>query len=77
MVNLVRYDRVYVRTYLYFLKTYRNILPSLVAEAVKNPPTMRETRVWSLGREDPLEKEIATHSSIFASEIPWTEELVG
>ena len=38
-------------------------------------PTMWETRVWSLGREDPLEKEMATHSSILAWKIPWTEEL--
>ena len=35
---------------------------------------MRETRVWSLGQEDPLEKEMATHSSILAWRIPWTEE---
>ena len=35
---------------------------------------MQETRVWSLGWEDPLEKEIASHSSILAWEIPWTEE---
>ena len=40
---------------------------------VKNPPTMQETRVQSLGREDSLEKETATHSSIIAWEIPWTE----
>ena len=38
---------------------------------------MQETQVQSLGREDPLEKEIATHSSILASEMPGTEELVG
>ena len=42
---------------------------------VKNPPVNREMQVWSLGEEDPLEKEIATHSSILAWEIPWTEEL--
>ena len=42
--------------------------------AVKNPPVMQETRVQSLGQEDPLEKEIATHSSILAWRIPWTEE---
>ena len=36
---------------------------------------MQKTWVWSLGREDPLEKEMATHASIFAWEIPWTEEL--
>ena len=41
---------------------------------VKNPPAKQETQVHSLGQEDPLEKEIATHSSILAWEIPWTEE---
>ena len=41
---------------------------------VKHLPTMRETVVRSLGREDPLEKEIATHSSTLAWKIPWTEE---
>ena len=41
---------------------------------VKNLPAMQETRVQSLGREDPLEKEMATYSSILAWEIPWTEE---
>ena len=46
---------------------------SLVAQTVKRLPTMRETRVRSLGGEDPLEKEIASHSSIHAWEIPWTE----
>ena len=35
---------------------------------------MQETQVWSLGQEDPLEKEIATHSDTLAWEIPWTEE---
>ena len=47
---------------------------SLVAQMVKRLPTMRETWVLSLGREDPLEKEMATHSSIHAWKIPWTEE---
>ena len=41
---------------------------------VKNLPTMRETQVLSLSWEDPLEKEMATHSSIPAWRIPWTEE---
>ena len=41
---------------------------------VKNPPAMQERWVQSLGREDPLEREMATHSSIFAWEIAWTEE---
>ena len=40
----------------------------------KNLPSMQETRVWSLGQEDPLEKEMATHSNILAWRIPWTEE---
>ena len=47
---------------------------SLVAQMVKRLPTMWETQVQSLGREDPLEKEITTHSSILAWKIPWTEE---
>ena len=50
------------------------IWASLVAQLVKNLPAMQETQVWSLGREDLLEKEMATHSSILAWEIPWTEE---
>jgi len=41
---------------------------------VKNPPEMQETWVQSLDWEDPLEKEMATHSSILAWEIPWSEE---
>ena len=47
---------------------------SLVAQRLKRLPAMRETWVQSLGREDPLEKEMATHSSILAWRIPWTEE---
>ena len=46
---------------------------SLVAQMVKNLPAMQETWVRSLGWEDPLEKETATHSSILAWRIPWTE----
>ena len=42
--------------------------------AVKNPPAIQEMGVQSLGQEDPPEKEMATHSSIFAWKIPWTEE---
>ena len=49
-------------------------MASLVAQMVKRLPTMRETWVRSLGREDPLEKEMATHSSILAWKIPWTEK---
>ena len=47
---------------------------SLIAESVKNMPAIQETQVQSLGREDPLEKEMATHSSILAWRIPWIEE---
>ena len=45
-----------------------------MAQMVKNALAMQETQVPSLGRKDPLEKEIATHSSILAWRIPWTEE---
>ena len=47
---------------------------SLVVQMVKNLPAMQETRIRSLGQEDPLEKEKATQSSILAWRIPWTEE---
>ena len=48
--------------------------PSLVAQTVKHLSTMRETRVRSLGWEDPLEKEMAIHSRTIAWKIPWIEE---
>ena len=47
---------------------------SLVTQMAKNLPAMQETQVWSLGWEDALEKEMATHSSILAGRISWTEE---
>ena len=50
--------------------------PSLVTQTVKNLPVMQEIWVRSLGWEDPLEKGMATHSSILAWRIPWTEESV-
>ena len=53
------------------------ILASLVVQVVKNLPTKQEIWVLSLGWADPLEKGTATHSSIFAWEIPWTEEPSG
>ena len=55
----------------YTLKDCQN---SLVAQTVKRPPAMQETRVRSLGQEDPLEKKMAIHSSTLAWRIPWTEE---
>ena len=63
-------------TYVYSFSAPPNPLwTSLMAQTVKCLPTMRETWVQSLGWEDPLEKEMATHSSILAWKIPWTEEL--
>ena len=50
------------------------VVTSLVAQMGKNPPAMQETQVRSLGQEDPLEEGLATHSSILAWRIPWTEE---
>ena len=47
---------------------------SLVAQMVKRLPAVRETRVLSLGWDEPLEKEMATHSSTLAWKVPWTEE---
>ena len=47
---------------------------SLVAQRLKRLPPMRETQIQSLGWEDPLEKEMVTHSSILAWRIPWTEK---
>ena len=58
--------------YFYFFPFF--CLFSLVAQSVKNPPAVQETRVPSLDREDPLEKEMATHSSILAWKISWTRE---
>ena len=55
----------------------RRLRTSQVVQAVKNPPAMQETQktlVQSLGQEDSLEEEMATHSSILAWRIPWTEE---
>ena len=51
---------------------YNECFPS--GSAVKNAPAIWKTWVQSLGQEDPLEKEMATHSNILAQEIPWTEE---
>ena len=55
-----------------FIPTCQQTFP--VAQTVKYLPTMQETQVPSLDQEDPLEKEMATHSSILAWKIPWTEE---
>ena len=60
-----------VKRVFFFGLTYET---SLVAQMVKRLSTMRETWVRSLGREDPLEKKMAIHSSTIAWKIPWTEE---
>ena len=54
-----------------------DIRASRVAQTVKNLPSMQETQVLSLGREDPLKKGLAAPSSILAWRIPWTEETGG
>ena len=56
------------------LSIWSNSGASLVTQMVKNPPAMKETWVWSLGWEDPLEEGMATHSSILTWRIPWTED---
>ena len=56
---------------------YHDHWGSLVAQTVKNLSAMQESWVLFLGQEDPLEKEMATHSSILAWRIPWTEEAGG
>ena len=60
--------------YIFFPLLYTNLKTSLVAQTVKRLSTMRETRVPSLGWENPPEKELAIHSRTIAWEIPWTEE---
>ena len=57
-----------------FEEEHFRLRASLVAQTVKCLPTMRETWVQSLGQEDHLEKEMATHSSILSRKIPWTED---
>ena len=51
-----------------------SICISFIAKLVRKLPAIQETQVQSLGQEDPLEKKMATHSSILAWRIPWTEE---
>jgi len=70
-ISLILWVRIRVS---YVLCLYFHFRASLVAQMVKNPHAMQETEVWFLGREDALEKEMATHSSILAWRIPWTEE---
>ena len=66
--------------YLYFIRHFYHLIwiiwACLVAQMIKNPLVMQETWVQSLGQEHPLEKEMATHSSILAWRIPWTERIL-
>ena len=69
---------------LIYNRLFKNILiksnlyiPTMVAQTVKNLPAMKETWVWSLGWEDPLEKGMTIHSSIIAWRILWTEDPSG
>ena len=57
-----------------YLKLLNEILGFPGGATVKNPPAKQETQVRSLGGEDPLEQEMATHADILAWEVPWTEE---
>ena len=57
-----------IRTFLCFLRACQ------VAQTIKNPPAVQETQVWSLGHEDPMEKGMATHSSVLVWRIPWAEK---
>ena len=63
---------IYLHIYISFFRFF-----SMVVQMVKNPPAMQETQVQSLGREDPLQKGMVTHSSILAWRIPWIEEPAG
>ena len=56
------------------MRSFVTIGASLVAQMVKNLPAVQETQVQSLGQEDPLEKGMATYSSVLAWKIPWTQE---
>ena len=69
----INYSLVQLKEYI-FSACYATSWASLVAQRLKRLPPMQETQVWSLGQEDPLEKEMVTHSSTLAWRIPWTEE---
>ena len=71
---VIKKIKCYIKLYLKNIASYSFLRSSLVAQLVKSLPAMQDTRVQSLGREDSLKKEMATHSSILAWRIPWTEE---
>ena len=73
-IIIYKHKQIHINTYIYLIPIYQSIRASLVAKTVKSLSAMQETWVQSLGWEDPLEKEMANHSSILAWKIPWTEE---
>ena len=64
----------YFRIRFHFCDYFCKLIMPFMAQMVENLPAMQENQAWSLGQEDPLEKGMATHSSILAWRIPWTEE---
>ena len=68
---------LYILLYNSFISRHLDYWASLAAQSVRNLPAMHETWVQSLVRKDPLEKEMANHSSILAWKIPWTGRLAG
>ena len=74
-IHMYVYIYIYIHIYIY-MHIYACIWASLVAQMVKRLSAMQETQVQSLGWEDPLEKEMAAHSSILARKIPWTMDSV-
>ena len=72
--SLINFTSIYIIISLLMQPFVSQLQASLVAQMVKNLPALYETRVRSLGWEDPLEEGMATHSSILAWRIPWTEE---
>ena len=74
-MRIMLYNRLSIHGFGYrYAFRYTHIWASLVAQMVKRLPAIQETRVQSLGWENPLEKEMATHSTTLAWKIPWTEE---
>ena len=67
-------NKAKLRKLFYIKRNYKQSWASLVVQTQKNLPAMKETRIRSLGQEDPLENGMATHFTILAWKIPWTKE---
>ena len=73
--SFVELSIIFILSHIFKIKSqYVSFWASLMAQTIKHLSAMQETQIWSLGWEDSLEKEMATHSSILAWRIPWTEE---